>query len=179
MKPPLFQDAIVVDGQRVQIRTMQPEDREHEQEFHRRLSPQSRYYRFHASMRELTPDLLEHFTHVDYPNEMALIATIDEDGDERQIGVARYNITDEPGTAEFAIVIADEWQGKGIGTRLLLDLRSCAIRSGITRLKASVLSENRRMYEFCRKLGFEVEPHHNDFSTIELGQQFKRGSFGG
>lgn len=179
MKPPLFQDSIVVDGKTITIRTMQPDDKEHERDFHGRLSRQTRYYRFHASMKELSPEMLEHFTNVDYPNEMALVAVI-VDGDHAvQVGVARYTRLEDPATAEFAIVVADEWQGKGIGTRLLLDLRSCAIAAGITQLKATVLSENRRMYEFCRKLGFEVVPHHHDYSTVELGKHFERRNFGG
>ena len=171
---------ITVDGIKVTIRTMQAEDRENEKRFVKALSPQSRYYRFHAAIKELTPNMLEQFTHVNYPHEMALIATIkDPDGinGEREIGVARYVQLDDPGSAEFAIVVADEFQGKGIGTRLLLDLRSCALVAGITQLKASVLSENRRMFQFCRKLGFEVEPHHNDYTTIELGKRFEPTKF--
>jgi acetyltransferase len=179
MKPPNFSDTISVDGVTVSIRPMRPEDRENERRFVQRLSPQSRYFRFHAAIKELSATMLEHFTNVNYPNEMALVAMIPEGDDERQIGVARYVRLEDPKTAEFAIVIADEWQGKGIGTRLLLDLRSCAIAAGITQLKASVLSENRRMYEFCRKLGFEVEPRHNDYSTVELGKRFEGNKFAG
>ena len=179
MKPPLFHDTIVVDGRTVTIRTMQPEDQEHERRFHASLSRQSRYYRFHAAMKELSADMLEHFTHIDYPLEMALVAMIDDADEEVQIGVARYTRLENPETAEFAIVVTDDWQGKGIGTRLLLDLRSCAIAAGINTLKASVLSENRRMYTFCRKLGFEVEPHHNDYSIVELGKRFERTNYGG
>ena len=179
MKPPLFHDVIVVDGRSVTIRTMQPEDKEHEQRFHASLSRQSRYYRFHAAMKDLSADMLEHFTHIDYPSEMALVAMIGEGDDERQIAVARYTQLDAPETAEFAIVVTDEFKGKGIGTRLLLDLRSCAIAAGINTLKASVLSENRRMYTFCRKLGFEVEPHHNDYSIVELGKRFDRTNYSG
>ncbi|HKI73662.1 MAG TPA: GNAT family N-acetyltransferase [Pseudomonadales bacterium] len=177
MKAPEFHDTITVGDTEVQIRTMHPQDREIEVQFVRNLSPQSRYYRFHAAIKELTPSMLEHFTNVNYPDEMALIATVTEDGVEREIGVARYVRLDSPVTAEFAIVVADEFQGKGVGTRLLLDLRSCAIAAGITDLKATVLSENRRMYEFCRKLGFEVEPRHNDYSTVELGKHFEGTRF--
>lgn len=179
MKPPAFQDLIAVDGISITIRAVQPEDKQHERDFHHRLSPQSRYYRFHTAMKELSPEMLEHFTNIDYPNEMALIALVKDGQDERQIGVARYDLLENPQSAEFAIVVADEWQGKGIGTRLMLDLRSCAIAAGVTQLKATVLTENRRMYEFCRKLGFEVEPHHNDYSVIELGKHFERRNFGG
>lgn len=179
MKPPLFNDSIIVDDTQVTIRTLQPADRDIEHEFVKSLSPRTRYYRFHAAIKELSPAMLEHFTNVDYPREMALIALVSDGDAEREIGVARYVQLEDEESAEFAIVVADAWQGKGIGTRLLLDLRSCAIAAGINRLKASVLSENRRMYEFCRKLGFEVEPQHNDYATVELGKRFEKTNFGG
>lgn len=188
MKPPPFHDIVTVDGTRVTIRTMQPDDRENERRFIKGLSAQSRYYRFHAAIKELSPTMLENFTHVNYPDEMALVAVVSDESDngevseigkkaEKLIGVTRYIRLEDPVTAEFAIVVADEWQGKGIGTRLLLDLRTCALVAGVNQLKASVLSENRRMYEFCRKLGFEVEPRHNDYSTIELGKRFEGTRF--
>lgn len=177
MKPPAFEDTIVVDGTRVNIRTLLPADRDIEQAFVRGLSAQTRYYRFHSGVRELSPAMLERFINVNYPDEMALAATIEMEGRELIIGVARY--MREPGgeSAEMAIVVADAWQGKGIGTRLLLDLRSCAIAAGVKRMNATVLSENRRMYELARKLGYEVEPRHGDYRTVELGKEFDRVSY--
>ena len=150
---------------------MRPTDREIEQAFVRGLSSETRYFRFHSAVRELSPALLERFTNVNYPGEMALIATIEEGGGERLIGVARYVRLEDSPAAEMAIVVADEWQGKGIGTRLLIDLRSCAIAAGFREMKASVLSENRRMYELARKLGYIVEPRHGDYRTVELGKE--------
>ncbi|MBD3648822.1 MAG: GNAT family N-acetyltransferase [Pseudomonadales bacterium] len=159
------------------IRTLWPSDREIEQEFVRGLSAQTRYYRFHSGVRELSPAMLERFINVNYPDEMALAATIEVDDREVLIGVARY--MREPGkeTAEMAIVVADAWQAKGIGTRLLLDLRSCAIAAGVKRMNATVLSENRRMYELAKRLGYEVEPRHGDYRTVELGKEFDRVSY--
>jgi len=177
MKPPPFQDSITVDGTIVTIRVMQPEDRDNEHRFVKGLSDQSRYYRFHATIKELSPAMLERFTNVNYPDEMAMVAVVPADEGELQIAVARYVRLEDPQAAEFAIVVADEWQGKGIGTRLLTDLRSFAIATGIKQLKATVLSENRRMYEFCRKLGFEVQPRDNDYTTVELGKHFESVKF--
>lgn len=178
MKPPEFEDSIVVDDIRIRIRTLWPSDAEIEQQFVRELSDRSRYYRFHSGLRELSPAMLDRFINVNYPNEMALIATIDVDGKEKEIGVARYIRPDDSEVAEMAIVIADAWQGKGVGTRLLVDLRSCAIAAGIKQMRASVLSQNRRMYELARKLGFTVEPRHGDFRTVELGTRFDDANFG-
>ena len=65
--PPDYTDFLDVDGTRVTIRTMRPTDREIEDQFVRRLTPTSKYYRFHSALRELTAAMLDHFTNVDYP----------------------------------------------------------------------------------------------------------------
>jgi acetyltransferase len=173
---PDYRDALVVGGTRVTIRTICPADRDIEQQFVRGLSPSSRYYRFHTSLKELTPAMLERFTHVNYPDEMALIATIPEGAGESEIGVARY--ARYPGTdrAEVAVVVADAWQGKGIGARLLLDLRNLAREAGIRQFEASVLPGNKRMLELAQSLGFTVRsaPVPPD-TTLELGKDLDPG----
>jgi acetyltransferase len=165
-----YRDVFDVEGVPVRIRPIRPEDREREAEFVRRLSPASRYFRFHSALRELTPEMLERFTHVNYPDDFALVALVDAPEGERQIGVARY--AREPGddTAEIAIVVADDWQGRGIATRLLTDLRDIARQAGVRRLVASVLRENGRMLELVRRLGFQLEPS-GEFRTSRLGKR--------
>lgn len=155
---PDFNDHFEVNGTPVHIRTMQPQDRGREAEFVKGLSERSRYYRFHSTLRELTPQMLEQFTHVNYPDDMALVATVETAAGTQQIGVARY--VREPGTdtAEIAIVVADAWQGRGIATRLLTDLRDVARTAGIHHLVASVLRENGRMLNLVRRLGYDLEP---------------------
>ena len=96
MRPPDYKDILDIDGKPVTIRTMQPSDRDIEQQFIRELSPLSRYYRFHTALRELSPYMLDRFTHVNYPDEMALIATVLDGDDEREIGVARYARSPDP-----------------------------------------------------------------------------------
>lgn len=171
MEPPDYKDSLDIAGTLVTIRTMQPSDRNIEQQFIRELSPLSRYYRFHSALRELTPYMLERFTHVNYPDEMALIATIPDGNDEREIGVARYARIPGADYAEIAVVVADAWQGKGIGSRLLIDLRGLARDAGIRHLEASILPENRRMQDLARKLGFSLSPvKPDDGLTVELGK---------
>lgn len=176
MQPPDYKDALDVAGSPVTIRTMRPADRDIERRFVRELSPASRYYRFHSALKELTPAMLERFTHVNYPDEMALIATIPEGDGERQIGVARY--AGYPGTdrAEIAVVVADAWQGKGVGARLLLDLRNLAFEAGIRHFEASVLPGNKRMLELARALGFAVRTAGpGEDSALTLGKDIDNG----
>jgi len=171
VRPPDYKDMLDIDGRPVTIRTMQPADRDIEQQFIRELSPLSRYYRFHTALRELSPYMLDRFTHVNYPDEMALIATVFDGDDEREIGVARYARSPGADCAEIAVVVADAWQGKGLGTRLLTDLRDIARGVGIKHLEASILWDNRRMLGLARTLGFATRPvKPEDDHLLELGK---------
>ena len=91
---------------------------------------------------------------------MALAATAMLDG-ETLIGVARYVLETNNQSAEFAIVVADAWQGRGIGRRLLAKLIDIARRRGLRRLYGDILGTNRPMLEFVRKLGFKLERHED------------------
>jgi acetyltransferase len=173
MRPPDFHDAFEVDGNLIIIRTMRPEDRKIEQDFVQHLSVKSRYNRFHSTVKELSPVWLERFTNVNYPHEMALVATTEANGVELEIGVARYARDENSTAAEMAIVVADEWQRRGIATRLLQGLWSCAQVAGISGFRASVLADNRSMYALARKLGYNLSSNNTDRTTLELGKDSK------
>lgn len=168
---PDYVDEFRVDGTLVRIRPIRPGDRDREAAFVRDLSAASRYFRFHSTLRELTPAMLERFTQVNYPDDMALVAVVDEPEGERQVGVARYVRESDTDTAEIAIVVADAWQGRGIATRLLTGLREVARGAGITHLVASVLRENGRMLELVRRLGFHLEGPSDGARAARLGKQ--------
>src|SRR5205814_9853750 len=115
----------------ITIRAISAADCDLEQEFVSGLSPASGYQRL-MSARRLSAEEIRRFTDIDYTREMALIATTSGGGRERQIGVARY-VKDEsaPGEAEFAIVLADDWQGRGLGRKLLASLLTAARADGV------------------------------------------------
>ena len=156
------------DGTDVRIRPIRPDDAAIEQEFVRSLSPQSKFRRFFTPLKELSPAALEYFTHTHYPDNVALIATIEEQGIEREIGVARYMPTTEPGKVEFAVVVADQWQGKGIATRLLRHLFDIASEAGIRSIEGLILRENRQMLKLARELGFSVRSTGKDPGVIHV-----------
>ena len=153
---------------------MLPQDQEIEAAFVRNLSDASRYSRFHGALRELTPDMLRRFTHMDYPLQMALIATIPEGSSERQIGVARYVTASINEPAEVAVAVADDWHSRGIATELLTRLRSTAIDAGIKDLYVSVLSDNSRMLALARHLGFGFQTSSGEYRTRHLGKTIQR-----
>jgi len=143
------------DGTSVLVRPIEPDDFELEREFVAGLSRRARYQRL---MSARTPQVaeLQRWTRIDPEREGALIATVDSDGRERQIGVARYAMEDVEDAAEFAIVIDDAWQGRGLGTHLLSALIECARRSGLRRVYGTTFSENKAMLGLARHLGFKL-----------------------
>jgi acetyltransferase len=111
--------------------------------------------RFFRSLHELPAGLAHSFTSVDYHAHLALIATILTDAGEVIIGEARYVVV-ESGEAEFAVTVADQWQGKGIGRILLARLSCRASSEGVERLFGDVLLTNRAMQRLARAAGMRL-----------------------
>ena len=158
----LIKQVTLRDGTALTIRPIRPTDMDLEKAFVRKLSDYSRYYRFMQPIRELTPAMLEHFTHPDYDREMALIALFTHDGKEEEIGVARYVKYPDGRQCEFALAIADEWQGKGVGTALMLELISIARSGGLEAMEGFVLTTNQPMLKLTKFLGFLSEICRDD-----------------
>lgn len=150
------------DGTDLTIRPIRSEDAQIEQAFVRGLSPQTKYFRFMQSMQELSPEELIRLTQLDYHRELALIATVYEDGREIEIGVARYAMNPDGESAEFALVVADGWQQRGIGSRLMQALMEAARTRGLRTLEGEVLGSNQPMLALVRDLGFTVRTSADD-----------------
>jgi acetyltransferase len=153
------------EGELVTIRPIRPEDAEMEQDFVRRLSPESRRFRFMDTLRELTPAMLVRFTQIDYDREMAFVATIQRDGREVEVGVCRYITNPDGVTCEYAIVIADDWQRRGLGRRMMGQLIEVARRRGLEAMVGHVMNGNLGMLELCQQLGFVVSDTSDDPSV--------------
>ena len=148
------------------IRPITPEDIGIEDKFVRNLSAESRYLRFFYGLKGLTPAMLSRFTHNHYPHDVALIATITDSPQEVEIGVARFAESEREATAEFAVVVDDHWQGKGIGSFLIGELVSLAMQAGFERLEGLVLRDNNRMRRLLVKLGFKSQGEESDPSLV-------------
>ncbi len=151
------------DGTRVRLRPIRPEDAELEQEFVKKLSPESRRFRFMNTLRELTPSMLARFTQIDYDREMAFVAIVGEAGHEVEVGVCRYITNPDGATCEFALVIADQWQRHGLGWRMMTLLIDTARARGLSVMVGHVLADNAPMLALCAQLGFVPgEPTEGD-----------------
>ena len=156
------------DGRRVRVRSIRPADANMDREFFAGLSEQSRYMRFMQHLAELTPRLVRQFTQIDDTREMALVALDDASGDETIVGIARYVAeTEKQGeSGEFAIVIADAWQGSGLGRALMDLLIAGARRHGLRRLVGSILAVNTPMRALATTLGFAMHVDPDDATHL-------------
>jgi RimJ/RimL family protein N-acetyltransferase len=155
-----------IAGQTVTIRPLCHADADLEQDFVRRLSPESKHYRFLGAVHELTPQEVKRFCNVDGHHSMAFIATVEKDGRPRMIGVSRYAPCAESSAREIAITVADDWQYRGLGTRLARALIQHAREHGVRKLYSVDLADNARMRMLARDLGMEASPDPEDSHQV-------------
>ena len=157
----------------VRMRGVQASDAALIDEFVRGLSQVSRQRRFHAGVREVPPQWLQRMTHPDPRHELALVALAHQDGREICVAEARYVLSDDIAEGrEFALAVADSWQGRGIGKTLLLSLGCHAARHAVQRLVGDVLHDNLPMIELARGLGYAVRRHPADPRLVRVEQSF-------
>jgi len=153
------------------VRPIQPSDAQMLQDLTKRLSPESRYFRFVSSMPELPPGMLSRFTLIDYDREMALCAVIKEDkpgedGEpeerERFIAVSRYITNPDQTSCEFSLVVDDTFAGQGLGTRMMHSIMEVARERGLQEIVGMVLTSNGAMLKLMQSLGFSVKAYPDD-----------------
>ncbi|WP_018937069.1 bifunctional acetate--CoA ligase family protein/GNAT family N-acetyltransferase [Thioalkalivibrio sp. ALJ24] len=159
------------DGHELELRPIRPEDAAIEQAFVRSLSEKTRYLRFMRSLDELTPEMLVRFTQIDYDREMAFIAVDHADGQEVQVGVARYTTEPDGESAEFAVVVSDAWQGRGVGSLLMEAIVDSARRNGLRELFGEVLRQNDGMLALARRHGFQREILTSDDEIVRVSRR--------
>ena len=153
-------------GTKVMVRPIQPSDAEIEWNFVHKLSDQSKYLRFMSAVHDLTPSMLRYFTDIDLEKHMALIAVIEKNGKEAGIAVGRYFKYPDRSSCEFALVVADEWQGKGIGYQILSELIANARNRGIKLMEGEIFSLNKEMLTLVHDLGFKTSIESGDASLV-------------
>ena len=153
------------DGARVTVRPIRPQDAESLRAGFERLSQESRYRRFLSPMSHLSGPMLRYLTEVDHHDHEALVA-VGADG--TLVGVARsVRSRSDPHAAEAAVTVADDWQGRGMGTALLGILADRARAEGIHRFTALMLATNSEMVQLFEDLG-PVRILKQGSGTVEL-----------
>lgn len=168
------------DGLPWTLRPIRPEDAEALQNFIRGLSDSSRYMRFVSMMSELTPKMLARYTYVDYDKELALVATTEVPNPAHRglpqeiiIGLAHYLRNIDGVGAEYALVIADDWQRRNLGRSLMTKLIELARRQGLEYIEGLVLANNRPMLALMTSLGMTNDPDPDDPTARRLWMSFK------
>jgi acetyltransferase len=144
-------------GSELLVRPIRPEDEPLIVEFHAGHSENTLRMRFFGLVRVLSRESLIRLCHLDYDRELALVAIHRENGRPHIAGVSRYYLRPEIGSAEFAVVIGDNWQRRGLGAHLMERLIAIARERGVKRLVGQILAENGPMLRLMERLGFRVE----------------------
>ncbi len=163
------QRLVFADGVPWTLRPIRPEDAQALQDFIRGLSERSRYMRFVSMMRELTPRMLSRYTQIDYHRELALIATTFVPNPanrghltETIIGLAHYLRNADGRGAEYALVIGDDWQRRGLGAKLMNKLIEAATEQGLEYIDGMVMGANQPMQALMTRLGFTNDRDADD-----------------
>jgi RimJ/RimL family protein N-acetyltransferase len=147
------------DGTPVTLRSIRPADRESLRDGFHRLSPEAIYHRFFQTKTSLTDAELRYLTELDFRDHVALVATVEVEGREQIVAVARFVRLKPPAArdrAEIAFVVGDEYQHRGIGTSLMAHLAIMARQLGYTAFEAEVLPDNGAMLRVFEHSGLPI-----------------------
>jgi len=163
----------LASGESLLVRPVRHDDGELEETFVRALSLESRYQRMLSGGTKVTPEWIDSMTHIDYHRHMAFAVTRVSDGVEQFVGVGRYVVDAVKSSEEAALVLADAWQGQGLGRRLLETLLGHAASAGIREALGTVLATNVAMLRLVRSMGFTVSPEPGDATVRRISRQLR------
>ncbi|HVC12828.1 MAG TPA: GNAT family N-acetyltransferase [Burkholderiales bacterium] len=164
----LVREHRLANGTALTIRPVRPQDAGLTRALLDGLSEQARRLRFKQAAHAASPQLIGFLTDVDYERHMAFLATIRLAAGEQAVGEARYLVEPDGRTCEFAIAVADAWQGTGVAGLLMEALFRAARAKGLKSVAGLVAGENARMLRFVHALGFEAEPAAQDPRVVRV-----------
>jgi acetyltransferase len=122
---------------------------------------------------KVTPEWIDAMTHIDYHRHMAFAITAVRHGVEQFVGVGRYVVDLQDSTADMALVLADAWQGQGLGRRLLATLIEHAKTAGVRQAVGVVLATNKAMLRLARSMGFAVSAEPGDATVVRIRRDLR------
>lgn len=155
------------DGTDVRLRPIRPEDEPQWRAMLGRCSKESLWSRFHMLFQEATHEMATRFCFLDYDREVALVAEVESAGEKTIVGIGRLAGDADHRTAEFALLIEDRWQNRGLGSQIAQHCLSIAKPWGVQTVVAETTSNEPRMVAILRRLGFEIDYRLED--NIILG----------
>ena len=160
--PEELSESLQLRGSQLLLRPIRPEDGERLKLFYQKAAPADMRLRFFMSRRELPASELARYSQIDYDREMTFVALepADDQGEQQMVGEVRAVCDPDNRTAEFAIQVASEWQGTGLGRRMLARLVQYLRERGTAEVLGECLPENTSMAALAASLGFAVTPGH-------------------
>ncbi|HUJ88863.1 MAG TPA: bifunctional acetate--CoA ligase family protein/GNAT family N-acetyltransferase [Syntrophorhabdales bacterium] len=158
----------MMDGTEVLLRPIKPEDEPMEHEMLISLSEKTMRERFFQAIKHITHEMHIRFCNIDYDREMAIVAELREGEKRRIIGIGRLIIEPDGKSGEFAVVVQDDFHGKGLGYKLVDMMIGIAQEKALEEVYALVQSDNTRMLSVCRKLGCSIEQLPEKLSRVSL-----------
>jgi len=155
------------DGTAIGLRPVRPDDAPMMDDLFDHLTPDDVHTRFFSTLRTLPPALRARLTQIDYDREMALVATTEDGGGPCVVGIVHLLADPDFETAEFAVMVRSDWQGRGVGHALMQAIVDYARGRGLRRILGVVLNENGRMLGLARRLGFTTG-HGQDPGTTDV-----------
>jgi acetyltransferase len=156
------------DGTPILLRPMKPEDEPLVFDFLNKCSDETIYFRYFRLIKHWTHEMLIRFTQNDYDRELGLMAIAQPPSPEAMLGVSRLVMDADRQKGEFAVIVGDPWQGKGLGPKLLEQLIAVARDQGLKLLYGDVLAQNKPMLEMAKKAGFHLKRMAEGVVRIEM-----------
>jgi acetyltransferase len=156
------------DGTPVLLRPIKPEDEPQWRAMLRSCSPETVHARFRYIFKEPTHEMAARFCFIDYDREMALVAEYGADQDRTLIGVGRLVADPDHQTAEYAVLVVDAWQEKGLGTLLTAHCLQIARQWGIQQVIAETTPDNGRMLATFRRANFQFDFRHAEDAVLAM-----------
>jgi acetyltransferase len=155
------------NGARVLLRPIKPEDEARFNEFLTSLSEETMRFRFFQILKEWSHDVLTRYCNLDYDREVAIVAELQQDN-KRIIGAGRIIVEPDGKSGEFAVLVGDQWQGVGLGSRLMDYIVTLGKDMRLERIFGYVMANNYKMLRMCEKKGFGLEPLDEETVNLSL-----------
>ena len=155
------------DETTVVLRPIKPEDEILFSELFKSFSEETMRLRFFQIIKDVTHETLTRYCNIDYDREIAIVAEVQQDK-RRVIGVGRLIIEPGRNCGEFAVVVGDQWQGQGLGSKLLDYIIQIGKDVKLETIYGFVIRDNVKMIHLCRKKGFEIEPAEEGIAKVVL-----------
>jgi acetyltransferase len=160
------------DGAAVTLRPIKPEDEPLWHDLLAGCSTQSRWFRFNYLFKQTTHDMASRYCYIDYDRELAIVAEVEEEGQRKLVGIGRLVADVDHQAAEYAVIVVDRWQGRGLGGLLTDYCLELAKQWGVKQVVAEISKDNSRMLATFRNRGFQINSRMEQdvaIATRELG----------